>query len=165
MRHAFPLLALLLAACQPQAPDGSPAQPPADAPAMSATVKPGDSGDLVTPAAPDADLIGDVDARGTEPFWAVNVRKDGVRLIRPDPEPAVVGAYVAPKVDQAGRTVFATRSDDREMVLMLRRKPCSDGMSDLVYPFEAEFRLGDQAFEGCGGKPADMPKEGEAKAP
>lgn len=149
MRHALPLLAaLMLCACQPQAPDGSPAQPPADAPTAN---EPGPN-DLATPAAPDADLAGDVDARGTEPFWAVNVRKDGIRLIRPDPEPAVVGAYVAPMVDGAGRTVFATRAGDREMVLTLTRKACSDGMSDLSYPFEAQFKLGGQDFKGCAGK-------------
>ena len=65
MRHAFLITAaLLLAACQPQAPDGSLAQPPADAPATAPEA-------AAPVAALPAAFQGDLDAHGTEPFWGV----------------------------------------------------------------------------------------------
>ena len=60
------LAAVSLAACQPQAPDGSVAQPPADAPAP-APAAPAPPPAAALPAA----FQGDLDAHGPEPFWGV----------------------------------------------------------------------------------------------
>ena len=79
------VLALGLAACQPQAPDGGEAQPPADAPAP-----------LPTPPAPEAappvaagPFDGEIRAVGTEPFWGLRIRDTEITLERPDFPPSM----------------------------------------------------------------------------
>ncbi|MFN3512573.1 MAG: hypothetical protein ACK41C_05990 [Phenylobacterium sp.] len=144
MRPILPVFgALALAACQPQAPNGEPAAPPADAPVAG------------TPFA------GDFDARGTEPFWAVQIRPTGITLIRPEPEPPVVAPNPGPAADGARAVWSSTAADGRAFVVALSEAPgCSDGMSDLAYPYAATVTLGEETFSGCGAKASEMPREG-----
>ncbi len=86
-------------------------------------------------------------ALGTEPFWAAKV--DGARLTYSTPE------------DQAGRTIPVTRRnearvaviegmlDGRLLRLRIGAGPCSDGMSDVVYPFAVERTEGAAVHNGC----------------
>lgn len=86
-------------------------------------------------------------ALGTEPFWAAKV--DGARL-----------TYSTPQ-DQAGRTISVTRRDSarvaviegmldgRPLRLRIGAGPCSDGMSDVVYPFAVERTEGETIHQGC----------------
>ncbi|MDP3677279.1 MAG: hypothetical protein Q8R44_19640 [Novosphingobium sp.] len=86
-------------------------------------------------------------ALGTEPFWAAKV--DGERL-----------TYLTPE-DQAGQTISLTRVSRGDLVelqgmlageqltLTVSAGPCSDGMSDTVYPFEVRRRLGNDEQRGC----------------
>ena len=86
-------------------------------------------------------------ALGTEPFWAAKV--DGSRL-----------TYSTP-LDQKGRTMSVTRSrqagsariegllDGRVLRLVVTAGPCSDGMSDSVYPLTVERTFGDSVHAGC----------------
>jgi uncharacterized membrane protein len=86
-------------------------------------------------------------ALGTEPFWAAKV--DGARLTYSTPE------------DQAGRTITVTRQNEARVVViegkldgrLLRLRigagPCSDGMSDVVYPFAVERTEGNAVHNGC----------------
>lgn len=86
-------------------------------------------------------------ALGTEPFWAAKV--DGARLTYSTPE------------DQAGRTISVTRRNKtrvavvegmlggRPLRLRIGAGPCSDGMSDVVYPFAVERTEGDVVHNGC----------------
>jgi uncharacterized membrane protein len=86
-------------------------------------------------------------ALGTEPFWAAKV--DGARL-----------TYSTP-LDEKGRIVAITRSlgadhatvegalDGRALRLTVTAGPCSDGMSDTVYPFTIARTVGDAVERGC----------------
>lgn len=86
-------------------------------------------------------------ALGTEPFWAAKV--DGARL-----------TYSTPQ-DQAGRTISVVRLvagrvaviegmlDGRLLRLRIGAGPCSDGMSDVVYPFAVERTEGAAVHHGC----------------
>lgn len=86
-------------------------------------------------------------ALGTEPFWAARV--DGDRL-----------TYLTPE-DQAGQTIPLARTSRGGLVelkgilsgapltLTVSAGPCSDGMSDTVYPFTVRRRLGDDEQRGC----------------
>jgi uncharacterized membrane protein len=86
-------------------------------------------------------------ALGTEPFWAAKV--NGGRLL-----------YITPE-DQRGRDIAITatgaadfasiagRIDGVDLRLRIMAGPCSDGMSDTVYPFTAELTLGDVVNRGC----------------
>jgi uncharacterized membrane protein len=151
MKRALPCLALLLclAACQPQAPDGAPAAPPADAPKASATPKIASTMDISQP----------ITARGTEPFWALSIDGTAFKLSRPDqPDLAAEapGAAIEP-----GRAVWiAKTADGRQLTVTLYGSACSDGMSDLKYPLTAEVVLLNETLRGCAAKTAELPREG-----
>ena len=135
---ALPIV-VLLAACQPQAPDGSAAQAPADAPAEAPV---------------DPELSGDLDLRGTEPFWAASLRAAAITLSRageaevtaPDPQVQAEGEAV---VWRAG-----------PLTARVRREACSDGMSDLAYPLAAEVEFAGIVLKGCGAPAGKLPREG-----
>ena len=151
MRTLIPLIAALaLAACQPQAPDGSLAQPPADAPPLPAEPAP--------PPATPAAFQGDIDAHGTEPFWAVEIRQTQISFKTPE------ASIVFPAGGMAvadGAAVWGSTAGDKPIRITLREQPgCSDGMSDLRYPLAAEVALGGTTYKGCAAKTSEKPREG-----
>jgi uncharacterized membrane protein len=99
-------------------------------------------------------------ALGTEPFWAAKVAGDRLTYMTPE--------------DQAGQTIPVTRENGAELVelsgtlagkplaLTITKGPCSDGMSDVVYRWSVERRLGDDVQRGCARLPGDA-TEGEKK--
>lgn len=136
----------LLAACAPQAPDGSSATPPADAPSPPV-------------AAPiPEEFSGDLDARGTEPFWGLQIRDTQITLQRPD-HPAAVGPNPG-LVMKEGKAVWETQVGADRLVVTVSLAACSDGMSDLKYDYAAEVVLGSETLKGCAGKANAMPREG-----
>lgn len=140
---------LLLAACAPQAPDGSTAPPPADAPPPAAAP-------AATPIP--EEFSGDLDARGTEPFWGLQIRDTQITLQRPD-HPAAVGPNPG-LVMKGGKAVWETQAGTDRLTVTLSLAACSDGMSDLKYDYAAEVVLGSETLKGCAGKANAMPKEG-----
>jgi uncharacterized membrane protein len=86
-------------------------------------------------------------AVGTEPFWAAKVTGDRLTYMTPE--------------DQGGQVVSITRTASGDKVelegtlagqrlsLVITAGPCSDGMSDRVYPFSVRRRLGDDEQRGC----------------
>ena len=150
MRASILIAALALAACQPQAPDGSLAQPPADAPPLPAEPAP--------PPATPAAFQGDIDAHGTEPFWAVEIRQTQISFKTPD------ASIVFPAGGMAvadGAAVWESTAGDKPIKITLREQPgCSDGMSDLKYPLAAEVALGGTTYKGCAAKTSEKPREG-----
>ncbi|MGH7541211.1 MAG: hypothetical protein ACRELC_09445, partial [Gemmatimonadota bacterium] len=98
--------------------------------------------------------VGVLRAFGNEPFWAVTVGPDSVRLMDlatgdtiawPSPEPTVASGR-PPELARAWVLVAAG-----PVVLLVRRADdgCSDGMSDNLYPWFALFLRGDRLYEGC----------------
>ena len=144
--------ALILAACQPQAPDGAAAPAPADAPAK-----------MITPApeshARNMDLSQPIRAVGTEPFWAVEI--DGTKLTlkrpgEPDKLFEAPGAQITP-----GQARWQAKAADGQLLsVSLFVSDCSDGMSDLRYPMSAEVTILDKTQHGCAAKVAEFPREG-----
>ena len=138
-------LALALTGCQPQAPDGSAAQAPADAPPPAA-------------AAPQA-FDGDLNALGTEPFWAVQIRATQITIQRPD-QPNLV-ANNPGKAVSGSTAVWNTQAGTLALKVTLTEAACSDGMSDLTYPYQALIALGAETLKGCAAKADAMPKESQ----
>lgn len=137
MRHrilAAPLL-FLAAACQGQAPATA---PPAPSPA---------------PVAPD--LAGDFDARGTEPFWSLQVRPTQITLQRLDRPNLVVGN---PGVVAGPDRVSWTSPNGPSLSIVIVRGDCSDGMSDLTYRYRAEIRIDGDRLEGCAFRTEEPPE-------
>lgn len=147
MRLLIGALALLLAACQPQAPDGAPAAPPADAPAATAAAR-ANAGMVM-------DLSQPLLARGNEPFWAVRIEGARLTLMQPG-VPEVVftapGAQVTP-----GKATWEARAEDGEVLAVtLYVSECSDGMSDTRYAMSAEATFAGRTVNGCAGKTSDL---------
>ena len=141
----LPLLALL-AACQPQAPDGKPAPPPADAP---------------KPAMPSGmDISQPITARGNEPFWALTI-ENGTKLTLKRPDHADVVAEAPGAAIEPGRAVWVAKAaDGQQVTVTLYVSECSDGMSDARYPMSAEVALLNESLRGCAAKTAELPKGG-----
>ncbi|TXH15856.1 MAG: hypothetical protein E6R00_06855 [Gammaproteobacteria bacterium] len=143
------LAAVALTACQPQAPDGSVAQPPADAPA------PAPAPAAALPAA----FQGDLDAHGTEPFWAVKIREGQIEFSTPE---ANIAFPNKGGVVDGGKVVWESADGPRPIKVTLSEQAgCSDGMSDLTYPLAAEVVLGGTTYKGCAVKTAEKPREGQ----
>lgn len=85
-------------------------------------------------------------ARGTEPFWAVEV--DSGRLVWRTPEQPEGVAVAVERRTEGGRVLYVAR-DDAGMALEVVPGRCSDGMSDLVYPFTATWTRAGRAWRGC----------------
>ena len=150
MRHALLITAaaaLLLAACQPQAPDGSVAQPPADAPA------PAPAPAAALPAA----FQGDLDAHGAEPFWAVKIREGQIEFSTPE---ANIAFPNKGGVVDGGKVVWESTDGPRPIKVTLSEQAgCSDGMSDLKFPLAAEIVHDGKTLKGCASKESERPRE------
>lgn len=111
------------------------AAPPADAPAA-------------TPAeAEGADYSGDIDIIGTEPFWSVRIRADGITLTRPD-HPELRNANPGARLE-GEQGVWPSRGGQGQVAVRLTPGVCSDGMSDRTYRFFAEILVDGETLKGC----------------
>ena len=93
-------------------------------------------------------------ARGTEPFWAVTVTREGIQFQEPDRPEGVRGEF-APATREQGRLVWRTTLQDSvtlPLELTIEEKPCSDGMSDRSYSFAAIVQVGNRTLRGCAEK-------------
>lgn len=95
--------------------------------------------------APPPQMLGEVRAVGTEPFWGITVTP-GQGLVfteagAPDParEP-----YAAPIAVDGGGLFKSGR-----MQFTVTAGSCSDGMSDIEYPMKARLVIGDRTLVGC----------------
>lgn len=132
----------LLAACS-RSGDSNPApEPPADA-----------------PAAPTADFSRPLNALGTEPFWSLKIRPEGLTFSAPEAK-AVTAKNDGPKVEADQAAWSAAGSDGAPLSVVLKAAVCQDGMSGLSYPFTATVNAGGRALTGCAAYADAMPKEG-----
>ena len=164
LRPLAPLLLALLVGCdQSRQPaleaSATPGSTEASAPAIEPPASP--SQEPASRPAAGLALPDTFTALGTEPFWAAKVA--GGRL-----------TYMTPE-DQAGQTIAVEREDGAELVelrgtlagkplaLAITKGPCSDGMSDVVYRWSVERRLGNDVQRGCARLPGDPTEGGETR--
>ena len=153
-RFALIATAALLAACQPPAPNSEP--PDAEAPAANTITEPAPPAPEPTTPAPSQasiDYRSEMRLTGTEPFWGVHITSGQIKLMRPDHADLVV-PKPAPKVE-GGQAVWQGAGFT---VKVRAEGPCSDGMSDRVYPFTAEIDIGGEVMKGCAARADAMPK-------
>ncbi len=137
MRHAALALILplaLLAACGPSS-DSTPSapEPPADAPAPAPAAAP----------APATDFSRPINALGTEPFWALKIRPEGLNFSEPQ-KPDLNAKNPGPEV--AGEQgVWSGQGIEAALTAGV----CQDGMSDRSYPFKAVVKVGGKTLSGC----------------
>jgi len=143
------LTALVLVACQPKADDGTPAAEPAAARSAAPTSAPAPASPPAAPAPVPAEFTGDLDARGTEPFWSLTIRHRSIVFERPDATKLSL-PNDGPQAE-GDAMVWA----EGKLVATLRKEPCSDGMSDKAYPLSAEVNVAGQIYKGCAGPAAE----------
>lgn len=90
---------------------------------------------------------------GTEPFWSLVIAKPQIFFTSMEGD-TLTFEYQEPK-RAAGRPADFVQvySLDEQQLLILRKEtqcPCSDGMSDIEYPYQATLILTDRILEGCG---------------
>ncbi|HEX7011220.1 MAG TPA: hypothetical protein VF161_00650 [Steroidobacteraceae bacterium] len=96
--------------------------------------------------APAPDYI--VAARGSEPFWLVEVRQDAMIWRQPDdPKEIVLGAPQTENAEGAAR--YHARSGEHELHLMIDAHACRDPMSGEFFAYSAKALLNDKEFTGC----------------
>ena len=79
----------------------------------------------------------------------------------PDGAPAPPPADAPGAAIQPGRAVWVARAPDgRQLTVTFRAGECSDGMSDLKYPMNAEVVLLNETLRGCAARTAELPREG-----
>jgi uncharacterized membrane protein len=133
--------ALALAACHPTAQDSSGRAPTAAADSPPAPVEPDSAPAPVQ--AENADFAGPLQAAGTEPFWGLSIRPDGMVLTRPD-HAAVQAANPGPRLE--GKAAVWSSGG---LKATLTPTHCSDGMSDRDYPYAATVVAGAETLKGC----------------
>jgi len=129
--------------------DSTPAEAPADAPSEAPTA---------ANASPAVHVLNTVDLRepvslnGTEPFWGITVKQDGIKLSRPDaPEKDYMPADFVVNGNQA-------TLQTGELIINLAVATCSDGMSERRYPLTSEVHVGNEVLKGCAMATAEMAK-------
>ena len=135
-------LLAMTAGCQSPKPAPSESEPTAaatgssaPAPATSAAAAPTESG------------WDRLQALGTEPFWSVEVATGTLRYSTPE---NIDGTFFpAERLVEGTRQTYSGVLDGKRFTLVIEPGPCSDGMSDTVYPLKATRTLGDDVQRGC----------------
>jgi uncharacterized membrane protein len=152
---ALALTALALAACTP----AETPQPPADAPP---TTNPPPS---ETPATLNGvDLTQPLRGTGTEPFWGFEIDQTQVKHFGPD-RPDQTAPNPGPVMTATSATWTVKTADGANLKIVLTPGPCSDGMSDRVYPLNAVVDVEKPRVEqlkGCAASKAAFDKGGES---
>jgi uncharacterized membrane protein len=144
------LMLALMAACQP-------ASEPAPAP-ETPVVEP----QATEPAAPSGPLVlggvafsQPIRALGTEPFWGVEIKPDELVYSGVD-RPETKMANPGPRMEGGAVVIAAKDAGGEAFVVTLRDAECSDGMSDRVYPLEAEVKYKGETLKGCANSQAAL---------
>ncbi|MGM3306628.1 COG3650 family protein [Anabaena sp. WFMT] len=91
-------------------------------------------------------------ASGTEPFWSVTVGKSGIIYASPEMKQQTF-PYTKPLKAEGRPTdvvrVYRFRDRENNILILKKVSSCSDGMSDINYPYSAVFILGNKVLEGC----------------
>jgi uncharacterized membrane protein len=126
---------LLLAACG-RSGDSNPApEPPADAPADA-------------PVQPTVDFSRPINGLGTEPFWSLKIRPEGLTFTAAGAKD-VTAHNDGPKVEADQATWTGAGSDGAPLQVVLKAQVCQDGASGQSYPFTATLSAGGKALSGC----------------
>ncbi|MEO7924115.1 MAG: hypothetical protein ABIR30_10575 [Chitinophagaceae bacterium] len=86
---------------------------------------------------------------GNEPFWAVYVLAESKIVFHPADGFDIEVPFTA--ATSIGDTTFYHSSSGAYSIeLSILKKDCSDGMSDLVHPYEVMLQVNKTKYAGCG---------------
>jgi uncharacterized membrane protein len=90
-------------------------------------------------------------AVGNEPGWLVEVGPGEAPRVHVETDYGARKLDIAKATQLSGLMGFAGASADGKKVrLVLERKECSDGMSDMRYPVDAVLEVDGTTYRGCG---------------
>lgn len=151
------LITLPLAACEGiELPGVTPQQetpqveghqgPPSVSP-LVAPIETGGEGAAVATAEARTHSTAAFSARGTEPFWAVDVAGNTALYKTPDNQKG--RAVRVDRLTFAGGVEYIGVLNGRPFTLTVRGTDCQDGMSDEKYPMSAQLRTSGRTLNGC----------------
>jgi len=85
---------------------------------------------------------------GTEPFWGGEVIGNTLRYSTPEDEEGQ--AIEVDRFAGRGGLSFSGKLDEAPLLLLATEAPCSDGMSDRIYPFTVTLEVLGEERHGCG---------------
>jgi len=92
--------------------------------------------------------------RGTEPFWSFSQTATGYAVYSIPGASAVEERYYTTTEALVGTDIIitATPQNPSDLPISAQVSPatCSDGMSDIVYPYTVNLSYGLVAYTGCG---------------
>jgi uncharacterized membrane protein len=93
---------------------------------------------------------------GTEPFWSLFISKAGKAAYFKDvgTEKGYSFNYSEPVQQNGGLlyTLVNTANTKEQMILLIKKEDCSDGMSDISYPYSASIQFKGEKWKGCAEK-------------
>ncbi|WP_339933528.1 hypothetical protein [uncultured Brevundimonas sp.] len=141
---ALVLVILVLAACSPS--PETPEAPPIDvSPATLAGV----------------DLSRPIRALGNEPFWAVEIKPEGLVYSGVD-RPEQRADNPGPLLQGTTARYEATTGTGKPLTVALIATTCSDGMSDRTYPLTAVVKVDGETLTGCAASISALATAGES---
>lgn len=87
---------------------------------------------------------------GTEPFWAVYIINKEKIVYHPADGDIITVPYAEAALPDNITTKFNSANDSVTMELILVKKNCNNGMSDIVYPYEVNLKINAMTLKGCG---------------
>lgn len=100
-------------------------------------------------------VLEDLALGGTEPFWNLDIKRSGF-VFTGVSLPTRRAPRVRPTLSR-GRAEWRTRTrDGLAMTVIVTAGPCSDQMSDRIYPLEARVIIGRNGYAGCAATIAAM---------
>ncbi len=86
-------------------------------------------------------------AKGTEPFWAIDVTPGSAVLSRPSGTGVVSASYTTTEDDKWA--IIVIKGVKWDFFLNMTKWACSDGMSDTKYAYNASVLVGAESLTGC----------------
>jgi uncharacterized membrane protein len=87
---------------------------------------------------------------GTEPFWSVYVVINSKIVFHPAEGPDVEVPYPAAGPSVVGDTTHYISSASPAIDLLIVKKNCSDGMSEIIHPYSVTLSVNKTTYAGCG---------------
>lgn len=92
------------------------------------------------------------DCVGTEPFWKLSITDQKFTFTQQDSSISTM-ATVEPKPAENMNfdhiRVFRTKLNNKEVIIVIQKQSCTDGMSENAFAFEGLFITNDKVFHGC----------------
>jgi heat shock protein HslJ len=99
-------------------------------------------------------------ARGTEPFWQLELDARRIRFVPNVGAPAVEAPTPAPRPAGAGRR-WDARVEGAPLSVLVLDRVCADPMAGMPHPATVTVEWRGRAYEGCGGEPASLLRDAE----